>query len=325
MMKRWGWILLLSWVLAQEFVPPTAELERGDDKIVATQTDPGGTFVIDYGNVAYGQIENLEEGRLLLQGGEGYYLNPESRLLKDKKSLAPANLQVGDWVEVAYNENQKNPEGFSLVMRLTVLPQAPTPPEGQVTYVRFVMADPKPARVRIAFGNDTVAFGNLAIVEKGLGESVVLSDGSAEFNPADFSLKVEARDTPDSVEVQQGKSIAFGSKLEYDNETGKANVSGPIRLQRSGEEPLKGIAQSLVYDIETEELLLSGGLELEQDQRKTTANTAIVNEKEGFAYLFGNPVRSQGPEGIIEGQRVRYSLEKGDIVVMDGIKGEFND
>jgi lipopolysaccharide export system protein LptA len=319
-------LTLLLLALAQEFVPPTAELERRDKKIIAQQTDPQGTFVIDYGDVAVGQLAalDLEQRTLTLDGDRAYWLAPDSRLVEKGQPITLNKLQVGDYLELAYNDNNKNDEGQAQIMRLNRLDAAPTGATDE-TYVRFVLSDPRPSRVRIQFGDDTLAFGNLAVVEKGLQESVSLSDGSATFNAEDFTLEFAPRDTPGSVELRQGKSVVFGSRLEYDNNTGKAAVTGPIRLERTSDDPLKGSAQAMVYDVDSEDLQLSGGLQLDQNDRMTTAETAIVREGEGFAYLYGSPVRSEGPEGVVEGKRVRYSLDNGDIVVLEGVRAEFDD
>lgn len=321
-----GLLLLMLLALAQEFVPPTAELERRDKKIIAQQTDPKGTFVIDYGDVAVGQLAvlDLEKKTLTLEGGGGFWLAPDSRLVEKGQAITLDKLQVGDYLELAYNNNNKNQEGQAQIMRLNLLDTLPQEATAE-TYVRFVLSDPRPSRVQIQFGDDTLAFGNLAVVEKGLQEAVSLSDGSATFNAEDFSLEFAPRNTPGSVELRQGKSVVFGSRLDYDNATGKAAVTGPVRLERTSNEPLKGSAQSMVYDVDSEDLQLSGGLQLDQNDRKTTADTAIVREGEGFAYLYGNPVRSEGPRGVVEGKRVRYSLENGDIVVLEGIRAEFDD
>jgi len=328
-MNRWVvGILLLLVALAQEFVPPTAELERRDKKIIAQQTDPQGTFVIDYGDVAVGRLASvdLEQKTLVLDDERAFWIAADSRLVEKGGLLSLEQLEVGDYLELAYNANNKNDQDFPQIMRLNRLEAAPAEaPDPDETYVRFVLSDPQPSRVRIQFGEDTLAFGNLAVVEKGLKEAVSLSDGRASFDPETFTLEFAPRSTPEAVEVRQGKSVAFGTRLDYDNDTGKAAVTGPIRLERTSDDPLKGSAQNLVYDVDSEDLLLSGGIQLEQNDRKTTATTAIVREQEGFAFLYGNPVRSEGPDGVVEGKRVRYSLENGDIVVLEGVKAEFND
>jgi hypothetical protein len=36
-------------------------------------------------------------------------------------------------------------------------------------------------------------------------------------------------------------------------------------------------------------------------------------------------VRSQDKDGFVEGTRVLYNLDTGDVVVLEGVKGEFQD
>lgn len=326
MARLFALALILCVALGQERYASTAELKRKDKTVVAIQSSPLGLSIDEYGDIALGVVSKIEGESVALEGGETYWADTESRIIKADQPVSLAELKPGDLVELAYNRDQKNQAGQSLIMRLVVLAKPPAnDAESKKNYSRTIMFDPKPDRVRIEFGKDAVAFGNLALVEKGLEEKVLLSDGSARIVEQDGRIEVNLLDTVSSVEVQQGKSKAFGTRLVYDNGTGEAHMLGPIQLVRSGEKPLTGEAGRLVYQLDDETLILSGQLKLVQNGRTTTASSAIVKEKEGFAYLFGDPVASTSGDDTVQGKKVRYSLERGDVIVLEDVKGEFND
>ncbi|PZA07907.1 hypothetical protein [Meiothermus sp. Pnk-1] len=331
-MKRL-WIILLALllgasILAQESAARTAEIirKKNNKKVVAQVRSSEGVFYIDYGDIATGRIKTVSETLLTLEDGRTYWLDKESRLLRNRSPIPRDELKPGAWVEVAYNKDNTDEENHPYGMRLLLLDKAPEAKadEGK-SYARIVLSDRPPNRVSVRFGEDATAYGPLALVEKGVQEFVRLSDGSASVDENTLALSLSSRSTPDSVEVDQGKSKAFGSALEYDNESGQATLTGPIRLERQGEKPLTGESKTLTYDVDEETLLLQGDLKLVQGDRTTTAQSAIVREKEGLAFLFGNPVKSVSKDGTVQGKKVRYTLERGDIMVLEGVSGEFQD
>jgi lipopolysaccharide export system protein LptA len=114
--------------------------------------------------------------------------------------------------------------------------------------------------------------------------------------------------------------------MVYSNDSGDANLSGPVTIDRSGDKPLTGETGNLIYNVDSEEVKLTGKVKLVQDGRTTTASSAIVIEKEGFAYLYGSekePVRSEkGGKEKIQGTSVIYNLDNGDVKVIGKVSGE---
>jgi len=331
-MKRILFLLLVLFLgaglLAQESSTRTAEIirKKNNKKIIAQVKGDEGVFYIDYGDITVGKVAAVSEGLLTLEDGKTYWLDKESRLLRNRAPVARDELKPGVWVEVAYNKDNTDGENRPYGMRLLLLDKAPQTKDGEEkSYARIVLSDQAPHRVSVKFGEDATAYGPLALVEKGVEEFVRLSDGSAAVDENTLALSLSSRSTPGSVEVDQGKSKAFGSVLEYDNESGQATLAGPIKLERQGEKPLTGESKTLAYNVDDETLSLQGDLKLVQGDRTTTAESAIVREKEGLAFLFGNPVRSVSKDGTVQGKKVRYTLERGDIVVLEGVSGEFQE
>jgi len=196
--------------------------------------------------------------------------------------------------------------------------------------IRSLFADPPPFRVQITFAEDARAFGAIARVEqvRGVNDFVLMTGGTARYLEEEDRLELELKPAPRAVEVQQGKSKAWGSRLDYDNESGNAWVAGPIELERGGEKPLQGSAERMVYNVDEEVLTLFGAIRLVQGGRTSTAEGAVVREKDRVAFLYGSkdkPVRSQDKDGFVEGTKVLYNLDTGDVVVLEGVKGEFQD
>jgi hypothetical protein len=196
--------------------------------------------------------------------------------------------------------------------------------------IRSLFADPPPFRVQITFAEDARAFGAIARVEqvRGVNDFVLMTGGTARYLEEEDRLELELKPAPRAVEVQQGKSKAWGSRLDYDNESGNAWVAGPIELERGGEKPLQGSAERMVYNVDEEVLTLFGAIRLVQGGRTSTAEGAVVREKDRVAFLYGSkdkPVRSQDKDGFVEGTRVLYNLDTSDVVVLEGVKGEFQD
>jgi hypothetical protein len=329
-----SWFLLwagatLALALAQEWYPATVELVRRGKTIVAQQQTPESFFAAEFGDIVVGQIEAIEQGIVRLKGKEAYWTNAETRIQRQHQPARLEEFKTGEWVELVFNSDRKNDAGQSFVMRLVPLSKnAEQAVEKRTKYNYAVMSDAK--RVKVSFGEDATAFGNLVLVDQGLEELILLSDGVARLvgEGETEKLEVTPKVTPNSVEVRQGRSKAFGSELLYNNETGEASVLGPIRLERSGDKPLSGSADTLTYNVDDETLLLFGQVRLVQKDRTTTAQSAVVREKDGVAFLYGTaqvPVSSESKDGKVRGLRLKYNLDTGDVLLLEGIEGEFQD
>ncbi len=299
---------------------PTVELEREGKPIVAVKTSPddvSDVFVIEYLDVQTGYLETLDPDarRARVDGVELWF---------DARSRVDPALATGDFVWAVYNPDLDDGGGRAYLLELRPYPEGEA---ARHDLQRFLIYDPAPYRTRVRFGEDTEAYGHIAQVErvKGVSERVVLGDGEVSYLEDADRFEVNFRDGDQAVEVVQGKSRAWGRRLDYDNTTGKARVAGPIRLERAGEKPLNGSSQTLVYDLDEDTLTLQGEVVLVQQDRTTRAETAYVVESEGYAYLYGDPVVSQGPDGEVRGRVVRYRLDSGELLVLEGVEAVFED
>lgn len=299
---------------------PTVELEREGKPIVAVKTSPddvSDVFVIEYLDVQTGYLEALDpDARRAQVADVALWFDARTR-------LDPA-LQTGDFVWAVYNPDLDDGSGRAYLLELLPYPEAEP---AHHALQRFLIYDPAPYRTRVRFGKDTEAYGHIAQVErvKGVRERVVLGDGEVTYLADADRFEVNFSDGDQAVEVVQGKSRAWGRRLEYDNASGKARVAGPIRLERAGEKPLSGSSQSLIYDLDEDTLTLQGEVVLVQEGRTTRANAAYVVESEGYAYLYGDPVVSKGPDGEVRGRVVRYRLDSGELLLLEGIEAVFDD
>ncbi|WP_436411085.1 LptA/OstA family protein, partial [Thermus scotoductus] len=158
------------------------------------------------------------------------------------------------------------------------------------------------------------------VVEGGGVEELFLSGGEARYLEEEGRL--ELRPAPGKVAVAQGQVRVEGQRLRYQNDTGEALLEGPLEVRREGEKPLSGKAGSLRYLLDEDRLWLLGGVELTQGGRTTKAERALLREKEGYAFLYGK-VESRDERGVVRGERVRYALKSGEVVVLGGVAGEF--
>lgn len=299
-------LLGLFWALAQEVYRPEVELTRKDKKVVAwVSGEEGSLFYADYGDLWVGVLRALSPERVQVE---------ERSFFRDEGSALEEGLKVGDRVEVAFNPDLER-EGLPYLMRLR------RAGEGKAErYLRLVLFDPKGVEVRL--GEGVRAKGPLGVVERGGQEELFLSGGEARYLEAEGRL--ELRPTPGEVLVEEGAVRVKGSRLRYQNETGEAYLEGPLEVRREGEKPLSGKAGSLRYLLDEDRLWLLGGVEFTQGGRTTRAERALLREKEGYAYLFGG-VESREEKGLVRGERVRYALRTGEVVVLGQVAGELRE
>ncbi len=299
-------LLLLGLVLAEEVFRPEVELVRKDKRVLAwVSGEEGSLFYADYGDLHVGELLDLSEGRVRVG---------ERAFFRDGGSGVEEGLTVGERVEAAYNRDLER-EGLPYLMRLR------RAGEGKAErYLRLVLHDPKGVEVRL--GEEVEAKGSLGVVERGGKEELFLSGGEARFLEEEGRLLLDPR--PGEVWVIQGAVRAKGSRLRYRNDTGEALLAGPLEVQREGEKPLKGRAGSLRYLLDEDRLWLLDGVEFAQGGRTTKAERALLREKEGYAYLYGG-VESRDERGFVRGERVRYALRTGEVLVLSRVQGEFRD
>jgi len=328
---RWSWLifgLLLLLALAQQEPEPsfqtTAEIERRGKKIVVVKTGPDNPpAIIELRDLYDGVITALDEEKKTIGLGEQQFTTDRlTRFWREGRRVEFADLEVGQQVRLEVAEQN---DGSLKAFEVQIGGRREGP-----SLIRSLFADPPPFRVQINFGEDARAFGAIARVEqiRGVNDYVFMTGGTARYIEEEDRLELELKPAPRAVEVQQGKSKAWGSRLDYDNESGNALVAGPVELERGGEKPLQGSAERMVYNVDEEVLTLFGAIRLVQGSRTSTAEGAVVREKDRVAFLYGSkdkPVRSQDKDGFVEGTRVLYNLDTGDVVVLEGVKGEFQD
>jgi hypothetical protein len=328
---RWFWLvlaLLLLVGLAQQEPEPsfqtTAEIERRGKRIVVVKTGPDNPpAIIELRDLHGGVITALNpEKKSLSIGDQEFTTDNLTRFWHEGRAVEFADLSVGQQVRLEVAEQM---DGSLLAFDVQIGGRAEGP-----SLTRSLFADPPPFRVQITFGDDARAFGAIARVEqiREVNDFVFMTGGTARYLEEEDRLEIELKPAPRAVELQQGQSRVWGSRLDYDNESGDARLSGPIELERSGDKPLQGSAQSMIYNVDDEILRLFGEVRLLQDGRISTAASAVVREKDRVAYLFGSrdrPVRSQNQDGFVEGTRLLYNLNTGDVVVLEGVRGEFQD
>lgn len=327
---RWFWLflgLLLVAIAQQEPEPSfqtTAEIERRGKKIVVVKTGPDNPpAIIELRDLYGGVITALDiEKRSFRLGEREFTTDKLTRFWLEGKPVQFTDLKLGQQVRLeAAEQNDGSLKAFDV--------QIGGKPEGP-SLSRSLFADPPPYRVQISFGEETKAFGAIARVEqiRGVNDFVFMTGGTARYIEEEDRLELDLKPTPKAVEVQQGQSKAWGSRLDYDNQSGDARVAGPIELERRGEKPLQGSAQGMIYNVDDEMLRLFGEIRLLQDGRTSTADTAVVLEKDRIAYLYGSkdkPVRSQNKDGFVQGTKLLYHLDSGDVVVLEGVQGEFQE
>ena len=318
----WALVALTTVGLAQGDFRPTMTLSREGKPVRTVKTSPDdlGLSVIEYREVARGELESIDlEAKTLKLAGKEFVYNDQTQLTElDLNQPTP-----GTRLEVIYKEPEEGAEGPLLAEAIwpATVPEPEAKPPGD-SLTRFVFYDPEPFRVEVDFNGEAQAFGHLAFVEQiPRGHSqIILAQGQARGD-AD-RLVAEYSPTDKAVELLQGQSQAYGTLLTYDNQAGRALLSGPVQFTRSGQEPLTGTAQQLSYDVDGKKMLLTGQVKLVQEDQTTEAEQALIDDEAGVAFLYGDPVVTTSPDGVIRGKRFRYHLETGDVVVLEGVQAE---
>jgi len=298
---------------------PQVELERDGKPIVAVKTSPdevSDVFVIEYLDVQVDKLKRRDdEARLLTVGNREMWWNDASRL--------DPNLKPGDFVWAVYNPDLTDESGRAYLLELR---PDQTTKTAHYELQRFVIYDPPPYQTLVKFGEDARAYGHLALVErvKGAYEKITLGSGNAEYREDEDRFVATFNDEKEAVSVVQGKSRARGKRLDYDNDSGNALLQGPVNISRDGDKPLKGSADSLNYNVDAETITLQGQVVFEQSNRTTTADSAVLVEKAGYAYLYGKPVVSKGADGEIRGNLIRYNLDSGELLVLEQVSATFD-
>lgn len=125
------------------------------------------------------------------------------------------------------------------------------------------------------------------------------------------------------VYILQGRTLVSGTELIYDNDTGLADLTGPIRLLREALDgpQIVAAAETLTYDVDTELSTLQGDVRISSDERVSYADTLVLDEEAGLATLTGKPARSIEGSNEIRGDVLLYYLDSDDVVVEGGVSG----
>ena len=299
---------------------PRVELERKGKPIIAVKTSPddvSDVFVIEYLDVQIGPLDEIDYKALTASMGEiKFWWNGRSKICQD--------CGHGDLVKAVYNPDISDGSGRYYLLELQRYGKNDS---GHFQLQKFIIYDPKPYRTQVRFADDAMAFGHLAQVErvKGLYQRILLAEGAAKYLPDEDRFTVALRDSPGAVEIDQGKSRAFGARLLYDNDSGLAKLTGPVTFSRDGDEKVSGSAAALSYQVDDKTLTLTGNVVLKQGKRTTTASSALIVEASGYAYLYGDPVLSRSDSGEVKGKELMYNLDSGDILVLQGVNAVFED
>lgn len=155
------------------------------------------------------------------------------------------------------------------------------------------------------------------------GETLTMFGGSVavddRFCPGD-----EERSLAEDVYIVQGSTLVSGTELLYDNATGLADLTGPVRLLRQAQNEgpeITASSDALTYDVETELSTLTGDVIVRSAERTSYADSLVLDEEAGLAVLLGSPARSVQDEDEIRGNRLLYYLDTDDVVVEGAVSG----
>ena len=131
----------------------------------------------------------------------------------------------------------------------------------------------------------------------------------------------------EDVYLLQGRTVISGTELLYENETGLAHLSGPVRLLRSAvdESPeIRAAAEAMTFDVDTELSTLEGGVRVSSGTRLSEADTLVLDEANGLATLHGSPARSREGSDEVTGSTLLYYLDTDDVVVIGSASGSIS-
>lgn len=155
------------------------------------------------------------------------------------------------------------------------------------------------------------------------GDTLTMFDGSLGIDDGYCPVGIEETGNAE-VFIRQGRMLASGTRLVYDNGTGLAELAGPVRLRRSGSGDSPEIlasASALTFDIDTDLSTLTGEVVVSSGRRTSHADVLVLDEREGLAQLSGTPARSVEGENAIRGDELLYYLDTDDVIVSGGVSG----
>ena len=198
--------------------------------------------------------------------------------------------------------------------------------EGQRTTIVY---GPAPGHVETRV-EDAVLTSRLAVIttpdgaQEGAGEETLeLTGDSVTFSRPGC---IEERTPPEAPTVQlvQGKTTVVGTRFYLDREIDLGERTGPISLERLGEEgaaPLRATADAMEFAVGEQRATLTGNVRVVSDERTTTGDRLELDEAAGTAVLTGNPARSVKGGDELAGNRLLYYLDSDDVVVIGNVSG----
>lgn len=141
-----------------------------------------------------------------------------------------------------------------------------------------------------------------------------------------------------AVQIKQGNTILQGKKLTYQASTGIALIEGPVTFKRDateGREALEGKADKIEVNVDNEQTLLIGSVEIKTGSRTSKADKVEYNDAKGEARLYPSdnyPARTvskaANKEEWLEIKKgsIYYNLETNEVSIRNGdIKGEWKE
>lgn len=154
-------------------------------------------------------------------------------------------------------------------------------------------------------------------------ETLTMFAGSVSVDDSFCPVDVSRSGEPE-VFILQGHTRIIGTELSYDNGSGLADLTGPVRLLREpgeGAPSITASAETLSFDTATDLSTLSGNVVVSSETRTSYADSLILDEEAGVATLVGDPARSVDGSNEIRGQRLLYFLDSDDVIVEGGVSG----
>ena len=158
-------------------------------------------------------------------------------------------------------------------------------------------------------------------------ETVELYGGAATFDRPGCLADVDASDAR-PVELRQGRTTILGARFFLDRGTDVATFDGPVSLERAAAEgddrpPLQATADSMTFDVETEQATLLGAVVVTSGTRVSSADRLELDEAAGVALLSGAPAVSRRGADEVRGSTLRYDLETDEVVAKGAVFATF--